>query len=201
MADKSWSSAYRSPQPPGIMANEKLNFGCGSDIREGWVNLDIIPRKGVIVHDMMDTPYPFPDETFMLIDACGVLEHIPHYHFSGKDGFQVAMEELFRIMKPGAYLRVLCPHYKNRFPNEYPFQHSRVIYPETWEDFSGASYYPSSAKFMLTHMKTTARIAIFHRWKLRNIPVFEHIRKRLPFLTLLVTKPFEIEYILRKPHG
>lgn len=38
----------------------KLNLGCGNDIREGWVNLDINKKEGVnVVHDLNEVPLPF----------------------------------------------------------------------------------------------------------------------------------------------
>ena len=47
---------------------KKLNFGCGKDIREGWVNLDCVALPGIdAIHDLNKFPLPFEDNSF---DEC-----------------------------------------------------------------------------------------------------------------------------------
>ena len=41
-----------------------LNIGCGYDIREGWINIDIVEREGVdVVLQPHSTSLPFDDNT------------------------------------------------------------------------------------------------------------------------------------------
>lgn len=43
----------------------KLNLGCGTDIRKGWINLDIAKLDGIdVIHDVNNVPLPFEDNTF-----------------------------------------------------------------------------------------------------------------------------------------
>jgi predicted SAM-dependent methyltransferase len=49
----------------------KLNLGCGKDIRKGWTNLDCVNLPGVdIVHNINYLPLPFNDNEFDEIQKC-----------------------------------------------------------------------------------------------------------------------------------
>jgi predicted SAM-dependent methyltransferase len=55
----------------------KLNFGCGEEIMEGFVNMDILKLEGVdVAHDFNKFPYPFKDNEFDEIYTSHVLEHL-----------------------------------------------------------------------------------------------------------------------------
>ena len=84
---------------------KKLNLGCGNDIREGYVNLDVVDYGGNMIHDMGKFPYPFDDNTFDEILASHVLEHMNNFHD--------VITELHRIMKPNATLIVYAPFFLN----------------------------------------------------------------------------------------
>lgn len=50
------------------MFMNRLNLGCGNNIKERWVNLDILEGKGVdVVHDLNELPLPFENEKFELV--------------------------------------------------------------------------------------------------------------------------------------
>jgi len=56
---------------------KKLNLGCSYNIREDYVNLDILPFKGANVqHDLNKFPYPFEDNYFDIFYSIIVLQHI-----------------------------------------------------------------------------------------------------------------------------
>ena len=83
---------------------QKLNLGCSKDIKKGWVNLDIVKLPGVdVVHDLETFPYPFKDNTFDVILATQVLEHI--------ENLPGLMKELARILKPGGKFIIEVPHF------------------------------------------------------------------------------------------
>jgi len=81
----------------------KLNIGCGRDIREGWVNLDINKTSGVdVVHNLNEFPYPFKENSLDEVLAIDVFEHV--------DDLILVLEELFRICKPGATIKAVVPY-------------------------------------------------------------------------------------------
>ena len=83
----------------------KLNLGCGKDLKEGYVNIDIVDYGGNIIHDLNSYPYPFEENTFDEIYASHVLEHLNNFHN--------AVSELYRIAKPGAIIIVYAPFFLN----------------------------------------------------------------------------------------
>lgn len=86
------------------VASTKLNVGCGTDIRPGFINLDKDPFPGVDkVHDLDTFPYPFKANQFTEIHCHQVLEHV-------EDVFKV-MNELWRISAPGAVIYIDVPHF------------------------------------------------------------------------------------------
>lgn len=87
---------------------KKLNLGCGSFKKEGYLNLDRDPGlRPDIVHDLNKFPYPFPDDRFEAIESDHVLEHL-------EEPFR-AMGELRRILKSGGSLIVRVPHFSRGF--------------------------------------------------------------------------------------
>lgn len=84
----------------------KLNLGCGTDIREGWVNLDAVRLPGVdVVHDVRRLPLPFPDEKFEEILCQDILEHIEYIP---------VLKDIHRILKHRGRLVIRVPHFTSR---------------------------------------------------------------------------------------
>jgi len=82
----------------------KLNLGCGSDIRFGYINIDIRPIQGVnIMLDLENQPLPFEDGIVSEIVAQDVIEHI-HYH-----KVENLLRECYRVLKPGGILYIRTP--------------------------------------------------------------------------------------------
>ena len=74
---------------------------------EDHIGIDFVKYPGVdVVHDLREFPLPFPDETFTLISASHVLEHIPR-----EDGVFISlMNDLWRILKKGGQFRFVVPY-------------------------------------------------------------------------------------------
>lgn len=84
----------------------KLNIGCGSDIREDYINIDRAKNPGVdVVFDLEELPYPFEDNSVDEIYASHILEHF-------QDPIAI-IHELHRILKVGGQLRIKVPHPTN----------------------------------------------------------------------------------------
>lgn len=91
------------------METKKLNLGCGSDIKEGWINLDSVNIPGVdVVHDIEKLPLPFKNEEFGEILCQDILEHIEYIP---------VLKDIHRILKKGGRLTIRVPHFtsKNNF--------------------------------------------------------------------------------------
>jgi SAM-dependent methyltransferase len=113
-----------------------LNIGCGKrPIRaEGWVNLDSVAGDGVDVVADLNGPLPFPDDTFDVIYASHVLEHLPNVLGT--------MEELWRITKPGGVLQAHVPYVGSDAAFEDP-THCRFFAPHSFSFFSQPVYWRS----------------------------------------------------------
>ncbi len=87
---------------------KKLNLGCGETKKDGYVNVDwsalVHPD---VVHDLNKLPYPFSDNSFDLIEAYHVLEHL--------DKPFLVMAEFHRILAPGGTLHIKVPHFSRGF--------------------------------------------------------------------------------------
>lgn len=55
----------------------KLNLGCGKDIREGYINIDIRPLPGVVQADVLNLP--IKDGSVAEILASDVYEHVSYH--------------------------------------------------------------------------------------------------------------------------
>jgi predicted SAM-dependent methyltransferase len=84
---------------------EKLNVGCGFDLKEGYINLDVVDYGGNMIHDLNSVPYPFEDNTFDEIFCSHILEHVNNFHST--------ISEIYRILKPGGILVVYAPFFLN----------------------------------------------------------------------------------------
>lgn len=85
-----------------------LDLGCGTRKRPGAIGLDINPATGAdIIHDLGVFPYPFTDNSFKEIYVDNVMEHL--------ENVIKTMEELHRISKPNAMVKIIVPYFKSRW--------------------------------------------------------------------------------------
>ena len=84
----------------------KINIGCGSQIKDGFIGVDILQFPGVdIVHDLNIFPYPFKDNQIEEIWMDQVLEHL-------SEPLKV-VEELHRICKKDAVITIGVPYFRS----------------------------------------------------------------------------------------
>lgn len=85
------------------MADIKLHLGCGNTIMSGWQNIDKYSTKpGVLKHDIRKLPYE--DNSVSVIYSSHMIEHVHQKELPD------AIQEWFRVLKPGGQLIVRCPH-------------------------------------------------------------------------------------------
>ena len=85
-----------------------LDLGCGSYQKlEGSIGVDVNSAPHVdMVHDLNEYPYPFEDNRYEHIEMSHILEHILHP--------ARAMDEVYRIARPDATVRIVTPHYTSQ---------------------------------------------------------------------------------------
>ncbi len=84
----------------------KLHLGCGLKMLKGFVNIDAIPREGVVVDDVKSLS-SFEADSVDLIYASHVLEHVYRHERLG------VLKRWYEILKPEGILRVAVPDFEN----------------------------------------------------------------------------------------
>lgn len=90
----------------------KLNVGCGTDYKEGWVNIDNNSDNNIQRLDLnldLRKPLPFDNETVDFIFHEHFLEHLD------VEESRNVMAELMRVLKPGGVMRVAMPDLEDIF--------------------------------------------------------------------------------------
>lgn len=82
----------------------KLNIGCGNDVLEGYINLDVAKLPGVdVIHNLREFPWPFDGNMFEEIKMIHALEHLPNTIRT--------IEEVWRITKHEAKVTIRVPYW------------------------------------------------------------------------------------------
>jgi SAM-dependent methyltransferase len=140
---------------PHFSAARRLQLGCGLDIREGWVNLDIAPLSGVdVVHDLDAFPWPFEDASFDFIECIDILEHL--------NDLPAAMREIHRILAPGGRIRIAGPHFTSYTVPTDP-THRRAFAINTFEFFTSRSFLGRGYYFDFSYAVVETRVIRFQR--------------------------------------
>ena len=141
MSQKKAKTQKKTPSPKGPF---RLNLGCGTDIREGFINIDLIDAADLqidletigqfVPDDNQNAVYgkptsgkvkklPYPDGSVELTLCSHILEHLHN--------FKDLMNELHRVTKSGGVVTVFVPIY----PSKQAFQdptHVRFFTDETF---------------------------------------------------------------------
>jgi SAM-dependent methyltransferase len=126
------------------MESKKLNLGCGEFKKEGYVNVDFFSiSKPDIEHNLNILPYPFSEDSFDVVEADHLLEHL-------NDPFGV-LREMHRIAKDGARIIIRVPHFSRGFTHPEHKRGFDVTLPLYFQkDFKGGY---QGVEYVLKKMK------------------------------------------------
>lgn len=88
----------------------KLNVGCGTDYKDGWINIDNNTDNNIEKLDLnwdLRNPLPFADESVDFIFNEHFFEHLT------VEEAMPAMQDLMRVLKPGGVMRIAMPDLEN----------------------------------------------------------------------------------------
>jgi ubiquinone/menaquinone biosynthesis C-methylase UbiE len=115
---------------------KKLHLGCGRTIKNGWINLDIMPLPGVNVIADLDAcktvPLPFEDSSIDEFFSSHLLQHL-HNTLD-------FMQELYRVAKPDAKAVFRVPYGSTDAAFEDP-THVRQYFLSSFGYFSQPFYW------------------------------------------------------------
>lgn len=124
----------------------KIDIGCGSSKKEGFIGIDIIQLDGVdIIHDLNQIPYPFEISTVDEIWMDNVLEHL--------EKPMIVIEEIYRICKNHARITIAVPYFRSFYAIIDPTH--RNFFGVNWFNYFDPShlfnekYQYSKAKFQV----------------------------------------------------
>ena len=109
--------------------HNKLCLGAGKDrkLDQDWDYQDIIPLEGIdFIFDLDIKNWPIADNTYDYIEAKMVLEHLKNW--------PMAMEEIWRIAKPGAKIYIEVPFFPSMYAVIDPTHKAFFAY-QTFEYF------------------------------------------------------------------
>jgi SAM-dependent methyltransferase len=146
---------------------KSLNLGCGLDYHQGWINVDRNREVRADVYLELRDGLPFATSSFDLVLLDNTLEHIP------KSRLIRFLEEIHRVCKPAARVRIYAPHYSGM----YAFKHL------THYSFFGVG------TFDLFHPEPTFNGERYSRVRFRTLEerllFFHHNLSRFRFLSRL----------------
>jgi len=102
-----WRAYVQGPTRIDVRVGENaLDLGCGRQKHPFATGIDVNPNTDAdVIHDLDVLPYPFADDTFDLVIAHHVLEHLERP--------LDVLGELHRICRPGARVYIVTPHFSS----------------------------------------------------------------------------------------
>ena len=124
----------------------KLDIACGQNKMPGYFGVDIAKAEGIdLTYDLEQFPWPFADKS---VDEAVCNHYIEHT----KDIIKF-MDELYRILKPGAKALIRAPYYNSVRGWQDP-THTRLIseatflyYNKDWRTQNKLDHYPIHCDF------------------------------------------------------
>ncbi len=113
-----------------------VNLGCGTNIVEGWVNIDMVrpanADKNFRLGDVLNIPLKDGTVDYMLLDQ--VLEHIP------MADIVPALYEIRRALKKGGRCVIIVPDFEDAVQSWLKYNTNSSFNPLTYQYFSEVIY-------------------------------------------------------------
>ena len=122
-----------------------LDLGCGKRKREGAVGIDISEdTEADVIHDLNVFPYPFVNSEFDYVYADNIIEHI--------DDVVKVLEELHRIAKNGATIKIIVPFFRSVYACIDP-THKHFFTVRSFDYFDPENDFNRLYKYSRCHFK------------------------------------------------
>ena len=166
----------------------KLDLGCGLNPGEGFEGVDLYGDKAKHRVDLFKFPWPFASDSVDEMRCSHFLEHVPAREIQlqdmiaahprgaqllGQDMLFAFMDEVWRILKPDAWIDITVPSARSHRAFQDP-THRRFFVPEVFFYFNrlsreqmGLSHYRVRCNFA-TQDSGVATIMDLERAKLEN---------------------------------
>lgn len=122
-----------SPKPDVRLPDplpEILHLGCGRAKHRRALGIDTSPSsKADLLWNLDQRPWPLPDDAFERVYAINVLEHL--------DDVVATMEEIHRVSRPGAEVRIMVPFPSGHHAWTDP-THKRAFMSRSFQYFTSA---------------------------------------------------------------
>ena len=129
-----------------------LHLGCGTQAREGCLNVDCAQLPGVdAVWDLNTYPWPFATGAWQHVIAYHVIEHL--------DDIVAAVRELHRILAPGGRAEVRVPHMAGWGAWNNP-THRHFLTRRSLECFKRSHHYSYSFDFAFSDVQCRSVFAL-----------------------------------------
>ncbi|HBI16893.1 MAG TPA: hypothetical protein DDY52_01920 [Candidatus Moranbacteria bacterium] len=145
--------------------NEKimLNIGCGTDYKQGWINIDNNSENNIKKLDLkwdLRCALPFPDDCVDFIYSEHFFEHLT------VDEGKKSLRDFFRVLKKGGVMRTSMPNLKDVV--------EMYLNPE-WKKSCMIK------KFGLDYIQTSAEMinVSFRHWGHKWLYDYEELKRRL----------------------
>jgi len=160
---------------------KRIDLGSGFRPRPGFETQDLY-YPGQVDHrfDLTVFPWPLESESFDVVRAAHVLEHLPPPRSGERDPWIRFNEEVWRILKPGGVFEASYPHPRGRGVWANP-THYRSVSWQQWvhlSDESSENYY-SPIRWRILHHWVSDREPLFWGPQIRGVCVGEHLKVRI----------------------
>jgi predicted SAM-dependent methyltransferase len=127
-----------------------MHLGCGNNIKDGWVNIDLNPQADLTL-DARER-LPFEDNTFRNIYSEGFLEHLDYPRDITK-----LLSECYRVLEPGGINSFAVPDGEKVL---------RYYITQQYADFAQAQkkWNPAWCRTQMDHVNYCMRQDGEHRW-------------------------------------